>query len=360
MKVLHILNSLNYSGAEMMILNSKKEFQNFKIENEILITNKNKGKAYLDFKKKKFDIQHLYFNEISLIKYLINIYITFKIFIFLKKKNYNSIIIHTEGNFFSCVLASKFSRCKKIIRIIHNTFEPKKLIYLRRYMITLISNLLNVIYVSVSSCVKDNEINLYNNNSILIENYFNDNFKLIKTGKKNQHLNIFCVGNCSNVKNHKIILSALSKLPKYLKWKFYHIGKEENGYPERIIAKNLKIFEKCVFLGEKRKWDKLVKRNDIFINCSKYEGVGISTLEACSLGMIPILSNVKGNKSIIKKKLDISTFKSDDANKLKKLIMKIYQSSQKVKDKYTKTLSIKINKHYNKEKFVKKYVKILN
>ena len=47
-------------------------------------------------------------------------------------------------------------------------------------MITLISNLLNVIYVSVSSCVKDNEINLYNNNSILIENYFNDNFKLIK------------------------------------------------------------------------------------------------------------------------------------------------------------------------------------
>tara|TARA_A100001035_G_C27679489_1_gene452340 strand:- start:13 stop:177 length:165 start_codon:yes stop_codon:yes gene_type:complete len=53
MKVLHILNSLNYSGAEMMILNSKKEFQNFKIENEILITNKNKGKAYLDFKKKK-------------------------------------------------------------------------------------------------------------------------------------------------------------------------------------------------------------------------------------------------------------------------------------------------------------------
>ena len=82
MKVLHILNSLNYSGAEMMILNSKKEFQTFKIENEILITNKNKGKAYLDFKKKKFDIQHLYFNEISLIKYLINIYITFKIFIF--------------------------------------------------------------------------------------------------------------------------------------------------------------------------------------------------------------------------------------------------------------------------------------
>ena len=59
------------------------------------------------------------------------------------------------------------------------------------------------------------------------------------------------MGNCSNVKNHKIILSALSKLPKYLKWKFYHIGKEENGYPERIIAKNLKIFEKCVFLGEK-------------------------------------------------------------------------------------------------------------
>ena len=59
MKVLHILNSLNYSGAEMMILNSKKEFQTFKIENEILITSNNKGKAFLDFRKKNFNIQHI-------------------------------------------------------------------------------------------------------------------------------------------------------------------------------------------------------------------------------------------------------------------------------------------------------------
>ena len=303
MKVLHVLNSLNYSGAEMMILNSKKEFQNLKIENEIFITNKNKGKAFLDFKKKNFYIYHIYLNEVLLIKYFINIFIFLKIFIFFKKKNYDSIIIHTEANFFYYVLASKFSGCKKIIRIIHNIHPHKKLIYLRRYIITLISNLLNVIYVSVSSCVKDNEKKLYNNNSTLIENYFNDNFKLIKAQNKTKQLNIFCVGNCSNIKNHKIILSTLSKLPKYLKWKFYHIGKEEYGFPERIIAKNLKISKKCVFLGEKREWNKLVKRNDVFINCSKYEGVGISTLEACSLGMIPILSNVKGNKSIIKKKI---------------------------------------------------------
>mgnify|MGYP001390334491 CR=1 FL=1 len=349
MKVLHVLNSLNYSGAEMMILNSKKEFQTFKIENEILITGNNKGKAFLDFRKKNFNIQHICLNEIFLIKSLINIFIAFKIFLFFKKKKYNSVIIHTEANFFLYVLVSKFSGCKKIIRIIHNTFEHKKLIYFRRYIITLISNLLNVIYVSVSSCVKDNEIKLYNNNSILIENYFNNNFKLIEKKKKTQKLNIFCVGNCSNVKNHKIILSALSRLPKFLKWKFYHIGKEERGYPERAIARNLKIFEKCVFLGEKREWNRLVKRNDIFINCSIYEGVGISTLEACSLGMIPILSNVKGNKSIIKKKMDILTFELDETNKLNKLIIKIYKSSQKVKNKYTKTLSEKINKHYNKE-----------
>ena len=42
------------------------------------------------------------------------------------------------------------------------------------------------------------------------------------------------------------------------------------------------------FLGEKENWNRFAKRNYVFINCSIYEGVGISTLEACSLGMIPI------------------------------------------------------------------------
>ena len=58
--------------------------------------------------------------------------------------------------------------------------------------------------------------------------------------------------------------------------------------------------------------------------------------------------------------MDILTFELDETNKLNKHIIKIYKSSQKVKNKYTKTLSEKINKHYNKEKFVKNYVKILN
>ena len=361
MRVLNVLGSLNYSGAELMILHSKKDFEKIGITNDILITNQIRGKAYSDFKKNNFHIHQIIFNKKKIIKIFFNFLVFFKLIIFFFKKKYDVIIIHTESDNLKLSLSIKFLSKSQVIRVIHSVFKPSIIFKLRRKIILFFLKNLNVKFISVSNCVKKNELILYKNKTHLINNFFDtEKFKLLKLKKTKDTTNtIFVVGNCSKIKNHGMIFKSLSQLPVNFKWRLIHVGKECDQRFERKLAKKLNIYNNCNFIGEKFNWYKLVNRNDIFINSSLNEGIGISSLEATSLGMLPLLSNVPGNKTLLKHINKFINLKFCNEKELTDKLIKIFKISKKNKNYFTNKLSKEINTFFSKKKYIDGYIYLL-
>ena len=246
----------------------------------------------------------------------------------------------------------------KTIRIVHNNFSFDYLLKIRRKIFVYFANKIGVKFVSVSDCVKKNELKNYNNKSKVLLNFINFNKNKIKNKNTNKY-KIFTVGNCSSVKQHDFLLNALSLLPHNLNWEYLHFGKEEKYNPEQILAKKLNIFNKCKFYGPTSYWRHYINSNSIFINCSSREGLSIATLEAIDLGCIPIISNVAGNKTIKKYIKNVITF-NNSIKDLNKNLLKLMKLSKLQKSKIRKKINFDLKKNFNKTTYVKEFQTIIH
>ena len=117
---------------------------------------------------------------------------------------------------------------------------------------------------------------------------------VIKDTKCDFELNrnkMVCIGRMIPLKNHEFLINLLTKLPNY---KLILIGMEDKEGKIRGLVKNLNLSDRVEFTG-------LMPRNDVFkkmCECSIYvsssyvEGLPVSVLEAMSVGLIPLLSNI--------------------------------------------------------------------
>ena len=358
MKILNIFDALEFSGAEQMFLDSYSDFKKKGFRNEILITKNYKGKAIREFLKKKVIINQVKFTDKFIWKYIINILSLFKLISLIRSNKYDCVVINTERNFFSYLFVSKYLLNIKTIRIVHNNFSFDYLLKIRRKIFVYFANKIGVKFVSVSNCVKKNELKNYNNKSKVLLNFINFNKNKIKNKNTNKY-KIFTVGNCSSVKQHDFLLNALSLLPHNLNWEYLHFGKEEKYNPEQILAKKLNIFNKCKFYGPTSYWRHYINSNSIFINCSSREGLSIATLEAIDLGCIPIISNVAGNKTIKKYLKNVITFNNSIKDFNEKLL-KIIMLGELQKSKIRKKITSDLRKNFNKLNYLEEYQKIIN
>jgi glycosyltransferase involved in cell wall biosynthesis len=73
--------------------------------------------------------------------------------------------------------------------------------------------------------------------------------------------------------------------------------------PELPILENLAILlnANCVFLGDQQKEsiDQILRESKIFILLSQYEGLSFALLEAMAAGIVPIVSDAKGNLDVV-------------------------------------------------------------
>jgi len=73
--------------------------------------------------------------------------------------------------------------------------------------------------------------------------------------------------------------------------------------PELSILENLanSLNANCVFLGDQQKEsiDQILKESKIFILLSQYEGLSFALLEAMAAGIVPIVSDAKGNLDVV-------------------------------------------------------------
>jgi glycosyltransferase involved in cell wall biosynthesis len=360
-KILNVLSSLDYSGVEMMLATSNRYMKKENIKSFILSTSHKIGPAHNLLKKKDHQIKYISFSGHKLFRPIIRFFSFFTLLNFLIKNKFDIINIYTEANFFKISLCAILSGNRRVIRTINNVFFPSFVFHLRRKIIIKFCKLLNVKFITYSNSILKNELVNYNLKVKLLNTWYDErkfsyiNYKTKEKLRKKYKISkntlvLLSVGNCSIIKNHNLIFKSLSILPKNLDWIYLHVGAEDNNKSERKLAKQLNIYKKCKFIGAKYDFSNYGNISDIYIMPSLVEGLGIATIEAGAIGLIPILTRVPGNNDILKKVKGTIGI-NQTPKSLTQAILKIYIMKKKEKSKISFSIHQQMNLYWPEKNF---------
>lgn len=107
------------------------------------------------------------------------------------------------------------------------------------------------------------------------------------------------VGELNENKNHSIIIEALGRMNNdKIHYYIAGIGEKKRELESQINKLNLK--EQVFLLGYRTDISDLMKLSDVFVLPSKREGLNVSLMEAMSSGLPCLVSNIRGNRDLIK------------------------------------------------------------
>lgn len=294
LKVLHILNELKPSGAEVMLLSAGPYLSGYGIDGEILSTGPAVGSFAEPLAAAGYRIHHLPFSKSP--TFFVNLYR------FLKANRYDVVHLHTEGaNFWRGIVA--LLTAKRSVRTIHNNFPFTGNLRWRRKWQRQLLDKLGLVHVSISPSVQATELQHFGLKTRLIPNWYNSE-RFRHTSQQDylaarrqldipaNRFAIVSVGNCSKVKNHTALIEALATLNRddivYL-----HIGIEPNS-EERDLAEKLGISALIRFEGMQADILPYLQAADLYAMPSTHEGFSIAALEAIATGMPALFAKVPG------------------------------------------------------------------
>lgn len=294
MKVVHVLNELNPSGAETMLYAAGPLLKNFGLTGEILSTGSQVGPYDNQLAKAGYTIHHISFKRSPLFFW--------SLFRFFHENKYDVIHLHTErANFWFGVIALLTGR--RTVRTIHNTFPFEGWLGWRRKWQRQLLNRLGVTHVTISRSVQETEKRHYQLETPIIQNWYNsERFRRTLPQERVQartNLNIpddsiviLTVGNCSPVKNHTELIRALAVIENH-SWLYLHIGIEKDS-SERALAADLGLAERIHFLGMQADILPFLQAADLYVMPSTHEGSPIAAIEAMATGVPVLLANAPG------------------------------------------------------------------
>jgi glycosyltransferase involved in cell wall biosynthesis len=297
MRVLHILNELRPSGAELMYLAAADLWRAHGVECEILSTGSKPGILAPRMADAGFKIHH--------IPYLRTPRFVIDVHRFLRRGRYDVIHIHTERASFWYALSAYLAGSHRLFRTVHNVFPFRGMLRVRRALQRYIQRRLGVHMIAISPSVGVAEWRYFANPTELIPNWFDDTSYVPPTTPERlqarQHLGVppetvaFCsVAGCWSYKNHTAIIRALAQIPEELDILYLHAGMEEAGLPERMLAADMGVEHRVRFLGVVPEVLPVLHASDVYLMPSLYEGFGCSAVEAMGAGVPTILSDVPG------------------------------------------------------------------
>src|SRR5262245_45170245 len=123
------------------------------------------------------------------------------------------------------------------------------------------------------------------------------------------------VGRLEPVKNYRLALKALARIEKLDSGpppSLVLVGDgSERGVLEEL-ARNLGVADRVRFLGWRDEVERLYGAFDLFTLTSRSEGTSISLLEAMSMGLCPVVTDVGGNGGVLGTDLASLLVPSDD------------------------------------------------
>jgi glycosyltransferase involved in cell wall biosynthesis len=120
--------------------------------------------------------------------------------------------------------------------------------------------------------------------------------------------------------------------------------------PELPNLENLAISlnANCTFLGDQQKEsiDRILKESNIFILLSQYEGLSFALLEAMAAGIVPIVSDAKGNLDVVTNEYNAVVAPLGDLQTLPNRVRALLNDKSKMKNLGNNALTTVKNKYF--------------
>jgi glycosyltransferase involved in cell wall biosynthesis len=299
MHILHVLEELKPSGAEVMLQSAARHWRDCGLQSEILSLGANLGIYASVLSRAGYNIH--YMGPPRTFQDLWNLRD------FLKAHHYDAVHIHLERASFWIALMAYNARVRKIAYTSHGMFRFEGSLRLERCLQRwIMRQLMKVRMVSISPSSERNEREQFGNGTVMIPNWFDDSrytppsMEDRDIARKqlgiSEGVTVFTsVGGCWPYKNHGAILKAIANISGSDRPLLYvHIGQEKEGCPERKMTEAMGISDRVRFLGIVSDVVPILHASDVYIMPSLAEGFGIAAVEAMGTGLPAILSDVPG------------------------------------------------------------------
>lgn len=305
MKVLHVLSSIERSGAEVMLAQAAPLLRERGVELHALSTGDSLGRYAPALAKAGFALHHLPFEP--------SVAFLTRFCRLVRRERFDVVHVHTERAFFWYELLARLAGVRRIVRTVHNVFDFRGPLWLERWLQRHLAKvMLGVRVVAPSLSVQDAEERIYGVRPFLIPNWTDPaRFAPASSvdGRASARASIgipreaivyISVGSCNRVKNHAAVIQALADLSRSCPGAHYlHVGSGELESSERQLARDLGVSDRISFGGQRDDIPGVLQASDVFVMPSDYEGFGVSCLEAMSCGLPVIAYDATGLRDLV-------------------------------------------------------------
>ena len=312
-----------------------KKFNNI----QVISANPEKKNKFLNRIKFSYPKNKFWHNKSRLYKYFICLYMLLKEII----HNKNILVFSFQANIY-CIILCKIFNIKIIVR--SNTSPSgwsknfmKKLVF--NYYLKKADHIIANSIIFKKQLEKQFKVKvsvIYNPLNIKhIADLSKKKIKISLFNSNKRSLKIVNIGRLTDQKDHLTLLKAINLIKNLIPIKLVIIGKGTNysNLNYYIKENNLKDYIKLV--GYKKNPYNYIKKSDLFILSSKFEGLPNVLMEAMYLKKFVISSNCPtGPAEILNNGKYGFLFKVSDHNYLSKLIVKYFNNKKKLQGKINK------------------------
>jgi glycosyltransferase involved in cell wall biosynthesis len=300
LRVVHVLNELRPSGAETMLVSAAEHWTALGISCDVIATGAAMGPFADDLRRAGYGVYHVPVGRTPSD--------LFRFWRFLRASDYDIVHQHPEGRGYWLSLAARSLRLP-VVRTVHSHFAFTGNLRLRRSLQRRHLRALGVRFVAIAPGVQENELVRFRNSCDLIWNWLDlRRFARISESERRQsraQRNIapqtkvlVSVGNCSTIKNHGAIISALALLGDRWDLRYLHAGVEDTLGTEREAARAQGVLSRVDFLGWTQDVRGIMAAADLFVMPSVLEGLGVAAMEALATGIPTLLADSPGLRDL--------------------------------------------------------------
>ncbi len=174
------------------------------------------------------------------------------------------------------------------------------------------------------------------------------------------HLILVTVANNRGFKAIPDLIKATKYIPRDTAITFLIIGKGMDTPQLRSLTSDSGYQDKINFLGYRNDSLKIVAASDAFVLPSiGGESLTKSVVEAMSLGVVPIISDIEGNKPLVDHLINGYVFQKSNPKDLADKILTAYKNREKLKE-FSKAAKTKIDQHISSENTINTYSTFYN
>ncbi|MCP3428500.1 glycosyltransferase [Opacimonas viscosa] len=259
----------------------------------------------------------------------------------------------------------------KVIFTEHGRFYPDSISFKRKIINPLLS-LVTAKITAISHATKEALITYENLSKEKIEVIYNGIEKLKFHNTETEKLdslkekldlnsNDFILGTIARfdpIKNHEMMIRSIAELnSEGLSCTLILVGDGENKQQLESLIDQLNIREKVVMTGYQPNPKYYFKLFDVFLLTSFSEGTSMTLLEAMSLGLPSIVTDVGGNPEIITHNKNGIVIPSNNTDSLKKAIRSLYDNTR-IKCQLSSNAMDDFNKFFIANKMNQRYSNI--